>query len=104
MLISQKDFDTCKTVLSEVALHSVIAPKPFTFCKMLLHQIFRGPTAYKQQQCEMSQIIKIKRKTERYFWINVQFFLVTFTLNSSKNMVTLSQLNQTEPTLLSNRL
>ena len=73
---------------------AMISFKLITFCKILLNQICRRPALYK----EVSQIIKIKRKKERHFWVKAQFFLVTFTL-SSKNIVNQSQLNRTEPTL-----
>ena len=76
---------------------AMISFKLLTFCKTLLNRICRRPALYKQQW-EVSQIIKIERKKERYFWVKAQFFLVTFTL-SSKNIVIWSQLNRTEPTL-----
>ena len=76
---------------------AMISFKLLTFCKTLLNRICRRPALYKQQW-EVSQIIKIKRKKERYFWVKAQFFLVIFTL-SSKNIVIQSQLNRTEPTL-----
>ena len=77
---------------------AMISFKLPTFCKTLLNRICRRPALYKQQ-CEVSQIIKIKRKKkERYFWVKAQFFLVTFKL-SSKNIVIQSQLNRTGPTL-----
>lgn len=40
----------------------------------------------KQQQREAFSIQLKRKKSERYFWVKAQFFLVTFTL-SSKNMV-----------------